>query len=266
MNARLAHRLVVALGLLAAAALLTGCNKNKSSGTPPDGGQPGNTNTPQGGTPPEEVSWSGTAAEADKGGYNFRKSHEGKLVVVSGKLVNVSSPLEQSRTRFLEFEGEGKKTVTFHVPVKEAPAGKFTAGQTVKLKGVLTSDNTGGMTLKNCEALEAGPSAALRVTADEIMKAAASGDKAALDKYQAAKQIIVTGTVSEVAQGTGGPRYDAIFQTADGWPLRCSLAGEYAKQNVPVKAGQQVKLIGMGFNRDTGRKQARLSFCEVITE
>jgi hypothetical protein len=245
------------------ALLLGGCGKSKPSATQSGGNPSGET--PQPGVP-AEVAWSGTAAEAGKRGLSFRSVYEGKLVVVSGKLANVSSQVDQSRTRFLEFEGDGKQTVMFYVPLTDAPAGKFTAGQTVKVKGVLTSDNTGRMTLRNCEALEAGPVVTLQVTADEIMKAAASGDKAALDRYQAAKQIIVTGTVSEVAQGTGGPSYNAIFQTADGWPLRCSLAGEYSKQNVPVKAGQKVKLIGMGFNRDTGRKQASLSFCEVIAE
>jgi hypothetical protein len=267
MTARFARPLLA--GLLTAAALAAGCGKAK----PTSGGVGGGpTPAPSGGaatTPPpsNEVLWSGTAAELKtevaKGSYNFKTANQGKWLVVSGTLDGVSTPLEPGfRTRNLMLATDGKSTITLAVPVAVAPPGKLTAGQTVKLKGVLRDIESGGLvTLSDVEILEAGPVTALQTAAADILEACQAGT--ALAKYKGVRQVILTGTIDEVAAGTGLPNKVLVFKGKDGWTLECTLASGIKPDGVP-KVGQAVKLVGSGVSPDTGRKKASVSFCEVI--
>lgn len=231
----------------------------------------GGANSPSGGatTPPpsNEVSWSGTAAELKSGSatgaYNFKTAHQGKWVVVSGTLSGVSTPMEPGfRTRFLNLAVEGKDAVSITVPVAATPSGKLTAGQTVKVKGVLRDVETfGSLILSDVEILEAGPVTALQTTAAEILEACQTGT--ALEKYKGVKAVILTGTIDEVGNSKGLPVKVLVFKGKDGWTLECTLASGIKPDAVP-KAGQAVKLVGTGVSPDTGRKIASVSFCELM--
>ncbi len=264
MTARLVRPLLA--GLLFAVALTAGCGKAKpttgaAGGPTPPGG------TPTAPPPANEVSWTGTAVELSKelakGSYKFKTAHEGKWLVLSGTVTVTSTPLEPNfRTRSVNLAGDGKAYVPLSVPVAATPPGKLTAGQTVKLKGVLREIELGGqIILSDVEILEAGPSTALQTTAAEILEACQAGT--ALEKYKGVKAVILTGTIDEVVPGKGLPNKVMVFKGKDGWTLECMVASGIKPDAVP-KAGQAVQLVSSGVNPDTGRKKATVSFCEVI--
>lgn len=253
-------------GLLIAAGLSSGCGKAKpttgGSATNPQAGGP---TTPP---PSNEVSWSGTAVELSKelgkGSYNFVTPRQGKWVMVSGMLQGVSTPMEPGfRTRQLRLVADGRDPLVLTLPVAATPPGKLTAGQTVKLKGVLRDYDAAGlvMTLSDVEVLEAGPVTALQTTAAEILEACQAGT--ALEKYKGVGAVILTGTVDEVANSKGLPVKVLVFKGKNGWALECTLASGIKPDAVP-KAGQAVKLVGSGVSPDTGRKIASVYFCEGI--
>ncbi|MEO2090212.1 MAG: hypothetical protein ABGY75_12025, partial [Gemmataceae bacterium] len=256
-------------GIVVASALAAGCGKAKPTASGTGGPIPpgGATTAPP---PSNEVSWSGTAVELSKelakGSYNFVTPRQGKWVVMSGTLQGVTTPMEPGfRTRQLRLVAEGRDPLVLTLPVTATPPGKLTAGQTVKLKGVLRDYDAAGvvMTLSDVEILEAGPVKALQTTAEEILKACQDGT--ALEKYKGVNAVILTGTVDEVGNSKGLPVKVLVFKGKDGWTLECTLASGTKPDAVP-KAGQAVKLVGSGVSPDTGRKIASVSFCEVIAQ
>ena len=155
------------------------------------------------------------------------------------------------------------------MPWEDAPPGKFTKGQSVKVKGILRSPLVGGaIHLERVVVLEAGPSTAIEMTADELLRSFPTPGYPLAQKYRD-KTMILTGKIGALkpASGSLANRQTVVFMTEGSpWSVECLFSELQDKSDKPLVVGQPVKVIGewSGFQPD--KKVLTIYSCGLLSE
>ena len=187
--------------LLAVPFLLTACSKRSSVSPDTSGGSQAtpSLSTPSPATPTPEPEFKLTAdaydAEIQKDSNAALRKYEGKWIELTGTVKNVGDYIEKRKTRSIGM-GPDQRPISVIFAQAERLPGRFSLGQTVRLKGLVGGRKAAGnLGLSQGEVIELGPTQLVKLTAEELGKAYT--DDLARAKYLG-KTVILSGTISKV--------------------------------------------------------------------
>lgn len=193
------------------------------------------------------------------------EKYSGKSVEVAGRISFVGQywGTERKRTLGVVMDDPNADALYCDVVQPERAPGKFTLGQTIRLKG-LVGKRRGSLGVVHGQVIELGPSLLLKVSAEELGKDYLADAKEAAKKYQR-RTLLLTGTV------TGRPpqRYDSkkkmfTLKTVPGMKLECATTLTPDPLSEKVEPGEVVTMTGFVFTFDTLEKRIEIQGYEVV--
>ncbi|HSQ57831.1 MAG TPA: hypothetical protein VLM40_19060, partial [Gemmata sp.] len=171
--------------------LPTGCKRHQPEKKDPFTGPKGSPspNVEKGSGHPsdrDKVIWKGSIEELRALKYTgkFQTEFKDRWLETSGTVSFIAAIGPEARGRGLILTS-GKENLSCVVPRQEAPPGRFSKGQKVRVQGIL--DPSLGSTLlgfEKCRVIEVGPSQAAEFAADEFVRMYLKDQKKAHEKYR----------------------------------------------------------------------------------
>jgi hypothetical protein len=193
------------------------------------------------------------------------EKYSGKVVEVAGKISFVGQYWETERKRTLGVVTDDLNADALYCDVvqPERAPGKFTLGQSIRIKGVVGKAR-GSLGVTRCQVVELGPSLLLKVSAEDLGKEYAANAKEAAKKYQR-RTILLTGTV------TGRPpqQFDSkkkmiILKTVPGLQIQSATTLTPDPLSEKVKPGDVVTMTGYVSTFNAFEKRIEIQGYEVV--
>lgn len=186
------------------------------------------------------------------------RKYKGKVIELSGTVSGMGRNISEDGYLTLEVPKEliGVQCFT----ADDAPWNTAIPGQKVKVKGKWPEFSISAA-LIHCVITEAGPSPAMRLTADQLAKEYKADPEAARKKY-ADKWLIVTGEVVDREFNSVGAASVQLKTTGD-VKVKCSFTAFDKAQVKQFKVGQSVTLVGQ-FTLNFGDAEVGLYFCQAL--
>src|SRR5262245_15526000 len=169
--------------------------------------------------------------------------YKGKIVEVSGDVTYVffeaANGLRSGPGGWVNLKGLSEILPVYCFTTDPQPWLRVSKGSRARIRGRAGMVDTNE--LVECAIVEAGPSPALNVTAEDLAKAVAADRKLAAAKYDQ-KFVHATGEVAEALPGPGGTM--KLRLKTGGEPVDAYLGTHAAKRAGAVKDGQTVNLFG----------------------
>jgi hypothetical protein len=241
------HRTAPALLLfLASLPLQGGCKKGDQADTNPPGeqGAKDSGKTPQG--PPVEVGSEQLAKEyaTDRGAADAK--YKNKLLQVKGTVVSADPSFTRNRIYLSGFK-EKPTSSPIDAPVRCAVRPQLldkvpllSRGQQVQVTGKCTDGGALGVNLADCDFKELEPSSVITISAEALTKEFAA-DKVGADKKYKNQEMIVEGTVADVALQRPIPR--AVLAGQAPWTVAFETGLKEELQQ--LKMGQKARIKGL---------------------
>jgi hypothetical protein len=272
-------KLRAACAVLLALTALVGCGtkspRGEESKSPrSEGGQEGEKKgdgNPTAGGDPLKLDAGQFAWEMKWDPQTAGKKYTGKWVEITATIAEVKQYLPEKGLRLLDVTGDpkpGADAAACLVPQQGREPGRFSVGQQVRLKGLVSrTDPRIGIqfphgSLQQVEILELGPSTAIRATPDELVKDYEALDAAEAFKKYRGKTVILTGKVADVKTSQTQPDAPTIWmRSANGYRLDCSPAGTPDRK---VDVGETVVLAARIGEIDRVEKRIGISGYEIM--
>jgi tRNA_anti-like len=141
------------------------------------------------------------------------------------------------------------------------PWSQVVPGQKVKLKGRWPPD--GGGTLVDCVFVEVGEGGAISLSAENLAREYAADPEATTKKYDK-KYLRISGEIADKEFNSAGAA--SVFLKGSGKVrVLCSFTAFENDLSKPLKAGQQVKLVGQ-YTLNFSKDEVGLYFCLPLKE